>query len=157
MRIKFSIFSCAKLLQLCHSLRPYGLSPSRLLCPWGFSRQEYWSELHAFLHGILRPSDQTQVSCIAEGFFTIEPPGSPHIFSHLKSIANLTLSLGHETSVPSCLVLTKLSQRHFKLKMSKNKFDTFHSLNQPFVPFVLPSFSSWKLEVCSDSTSSSWL
>ena len=25
------------------SLWPCGLSPTRLLCPWGFSRQEYWS------------------------------------------------------------------------------------------------------------------
>ena len=25
------------------SLRPYGLQPTRLLCPWGFSRPEYWS------------------------------------------------------------------------------------------------------------------
>ena len=26
-------------------VRPYGLQPARLLCPWGFSRQEYWSKL----------------------------------------------------------------------------------------------------------------
>ena len=28
-----------------NSLRPHGLEPARLLCPWGFSRQEYWSGL----------------------------------------------------------------------------------------------------------------
>ena len=27
------------------SLRPHGLQPARLLCPWGFSRQEYQSGL----------------------------------------------------------------------------------------------------------------
>ena len=27
------------------SLWPHGLQPTRLLCPWGFSRQEYWSRL----------------------------------------------------------------------------------------------------------------
>ena len=27
------------------SLQPHGLKPSGLLCPWGFSRQEYWSRL----------------------------------------------------------------------------------------------------------------
>ena len=27
------------------SLRPRGLKPARLLCPWEFSRQEYWSGL----------------------------------------------------------------------------------------------------------------
>ena len=27
------------------SSQPHGLQPTRLLCPWDFSRQEYWSEL----------------------------------------------------------------------------------------------------------------
>ena len=27
------------------SLGPHGPQPARLLCPWGFSRQEYWSVL----------------------------------------------------------------------------------------------------------------
>ena len=26
-------------------LQPHGLEPARLLCPWGFSRREYWSGL----------------------------------------------------------------------------------------------------------------
>ena len=30
---------------MSNSLGPHGLYPTRLLCPWGFSRQEYWSEL----------------------------------------------------------------------------------------------------------------
>ena len=38
--------------QLCLTLWPRGLKPSRLLCPWRFSRQEYWSRSHAFLQGI---------------------------------------------------------------------------------------------------------
>ena len=41
---------CAQSLQsdwvsVSDSLWPYGLWPPRLLCPWGFSRQEYWSGL----------------------------------------------------------------------------------------------------------------
>ena len=28
---------------MSNSLQPYGLQPTRLLCPWGFSRQEHWS------------------------------------------------------------------------------------------------------------------
>ena len=28
-----------------NSLLPHGLQPMRFLCPWGFSRQEYWSGL----------------------------------------------------------------------------------------------------------------
>ena len=33
-------------------LWPHGLQPARLLCLWGFSRQEYWSGCHALLQGI---------------------------------------------------------------------------------------------------------
>ena len=28
-----------------NSLQPHGLQLTKLLCPWGFSRQEYWSGL----------------------------------------------------------------------------------------------------------------
>ena len=30
---------------LSPNLHPHGLKPAKLLCPWGFSRQEYWSGL----------------------------------------------------------------------------------------------------------------
>ena len=41
---------CYMLCLVSHSvmsdcLRPHGLQPARLLCPWGFSRQEYWRGL----------------------------------------------------------------------------------------------------------------
>ena len=37
------------------SLQPNRLQPTRLLCPWGFSRQKYWSGLHFIFQGILNP------------------------------------------------------------------------------------------------------
>ena len=43
----------AKSLQSCPTLcYPIDCSPPRLLCPWGFSRQKYWSGCHALLQGI---------------------------------------------------------------------------------------------------------
>ena len=41
------IYTCAVLSHsvVSNSLGSHGLQPSRLLCPWGFSRQEYWSTL----------------------------------------------------------------------------------------------------------------
>ena len=36
-----------------NSLPPYGLYPARLFCPWGFSRQEYWSGLPCPSPGML--------------------------------------------------------------------------------------------------------
>ena len=44
---------------LCH---PMDCSLPGLLCPWGFSRQEYWS-------GLSCPPDGTQISHIAGRFF----------------------------------------------------------------------------------------
>ena len=34
---------CWLVAQACPTLRPHGLQPTGLLCPWGVSRQEYWS------------------------------------------------------------------------------------------------------------------
>ena len=38
------VLCCAQSL-VSDSWRPHGLQPARLLCPWGLSRQEYWSGL----------------------------------------------------------------------------------------------------------------
>ena len=42
-----SVLCCAVLSRsvVSNSLRPHGLQPARHRCPWGFSRQEYWSGL----------------------------------------------------------------------------------------------------------------
>ena len=64
--------ACAVLclvIQLCPTLQPHGLQPARLLCPWGFSRQEYRSELSWPPPGDL-PSPGIK-PCITDGFFTI--------------------------------------------------------------------------------------
>ena len=46
----------------------------------GFSRQENWSGLPFPSPGdLLSPGDRTCVSCIADGFFTTEPPGKAKI------------------------------------------------------------------------------
>ena len=65
----------AKLLQSClRSLRPCGLQPTRLLCPWDSPGKDTEVDCHALLHGIFL----TQVSnprlmspAMASGFFTI--------------------------------------------------------------------------------------
>ena len=44
-----------------------------------------------FSRGSFQPRDWTQVSCIAGGFFTTEPPGKPHLFISL-TIRSLPLT-----------------------------------------------------------------
>ena len=76
--LKFSSvqFSC---LVVSNSLRPHELEPTRLLCLWGFSRQEYWSGL-PFLSPRNLPDPETEVRspALAGRFFTTKPPGKPH-------------------------------------------------------------------------------
>ena len=90
--VSFNLSRSSPWLQLClhpicaglywvvsNSLRPHGREPARLLCPWGFSRQEYWN-------GLPCPSpressqsrDRTQVSHLV-GSLPSEPPGKPPV------------------------------------------------------------------------------
>ena len=64
---------CAKSLQSCLTLRPRGLQPARLLCPWDFSGKNTGVGCHFLLWrwrgggGCLHSSC---VSCIAGELFT---------------------------------------------------------------------------------------
>ena len=54
------------------SLQTRGLWPTRLLCPWGFSRQEHWSGFAtSFSKGSSRPKDRTPIFCTAGRFLTV--------------------------------------------------------------------------------------
>ena len=45
------------------SVRPHGLEPARLLCPWDFPRKNPGGGCHFLLQGSSRPRDQTRISC----------------------------------------------------------------------------------------------
>ena len=78
---------CAQSLKvMSNSLQPHGLQPTEILCPWGFSRQEYWSGLACSPPGHL-PNPGIKPSllhCRRILFFFFfqkdslsEPPGEP--------------------------------------------------------------------------------
>ena len=61
-------------------LWPHGLQPARLLCPWDFSKQEYWSGLPCPPPGNLPNPGMlsSQVSCIWQAdSLPLEPHGKP--------------------------------------------------------------------------------
>ena len=84
--------------------RPHGLYRARLLCPWVFSKQEYWrllcpwgfsrqdymptsacnvgnvGSIPEFGRGFSQLRDRTQVSHIAGGFFTISATREAFLF-----------------------------------------------------------------------------
>ena len=66
------------------SLQPHGLQPLRFPCPWGFSRQEYWSGLlFPSLDDLPHSGIELVSSALAGGFFflffTTKSPGKPEI------------------------------------------------------------------------------
>ena len=68
------------LVMLClvesNSLHPHGLQPTRLLCLWGFSRQEYWRGLLCPPPKDLPNSGIKLKSCVIQADSLLsEPPG----------------------------------------------------------------------------------
>ena len=51
------VLRCAWLLQSCHSVRPHGPQPARLLCPWDSPGKNTGEGCHALLQGMVRPGD----------------------------------------------------------------------------------------------------
>ena len=57
---------------------PHGLSPAKLLCPFRFSRQEYWSGLPCPLPGDLpNPGFEPRSPICQVDSLLTEPPGKP--------------------------------------------------------------------------------
>ena len=54
-------------------LRPHGLQPARLLCPWDSPGKNTERVAISFSRGSFLPRDWTHISCIAGGFFTTGP------------------------------------------------------------------------------------
>ena len=66
------------------SFRPHGLYPRRLLCPWGFSRQEYWHRLPFSPPGDLPNSGiEPRSPTLQAASLPTEPPGKHHKFQSL--------------------------------------------------------------------------
>ena len=60
------------------SLQPHGLKPARVLCPWKFSRQEYWSGWPCLSPGDLPiPGIEPRSPTLQTDSLPSEPPGKP--------------------------------------------------------------------------------
>ena len=66
------VLSCSV---MSDSLRPRGLEPATFFCPWGFSRQEYWSGLPYPPPGDLpNPGIKPRSPTLQVDFLLSEPP-----------------------------------------------------------------------------------
>ena len=73
------IFICCACLVMSNSLRPYGLQPTRLLCPWNFPDKNTGVGCHFLLHGIFPTQGSNLSPALTGGFFTTEPPRKPNL------------------------------------------------------------------------------
>ena len=95
----------------CVSLWPRGLKPTRLLCPWGFPRQEHWSRLPCPSPGDLsdpgiEPTSLTSPS-LAGGFFTASTTREAQCLGWQVHISNYWFT---ERSMPSSKLRGDLSK-----------------------------------------------
>ena len=68
--------------QLCPTLRPHGLQPAGLLCPW----EEYWSEWPCPPTGDLpEPRIEPVSFALASRFFITEPSGKSPVCVYICS------------------------------------------------------------------------
>ena len=104
------MFSC---LVVSNSLRPHAWQPTRLLCPWGFSRQEYWSGLPCLPSGDLPdPGMEPRSPALQVDSLPSEPPGKPKKtgVGSLSLLQGIFSTQGSNPSLPHCrLILYQLS------------------------------------------------
>ena len=67
-----------------------GLQPARVLCPWGFSRREYWSGLPFPPPGDLPdPGIELASPALQADSLLSEPPGKSMSYSQVKMLSYL--------------------------------------------------------------------
>ena len=95
---------CAVLVtQSCPTLWPHGLQPSRLLCPWGFSKEEYLSGLAGPPPGDLpNPGIKPRSPTLQADSFPSEPSGNPKN-TRVESLSLLQGNFSTQGSNPGLL------------------------------------------------------
>ena len=102
--VKAFFFSSCSPLKLCAALSHSGMSnslgfhgpqPTRLLCPWGFSRQEEWSGLPCLLpRDLPNPEIEPRPPAWQADSSPCEPPGKPKNTGVGSLSGSLSLSPG---------------------------------------------------------------
>ena len=113
-----------------NSLQPRGLQPTRLLCPWGFSRQEYWSGLpYPPLGGPPNPGMESRSSTLQADSLPSEPSGKPpqNNYSYYKLLTNIHIlkevdyDINHVKEGMKCKRLQSLQAIRGKLLRVQNE------------------------------------
>ena len=83
------------------SLWPYGLKPASLLCPWGFSRQEYWSGFPCpSPRDLPNPGIKPRSPTLQADSLPSEPPESPKYYIHKYQFSQFSHSVMSDSLWP---------------------------------------------------------
>ena len=121
------------------SLRPHGLYPSRLLCPRGFSRQEYWSGLPCPPPGYLpnpRIEPGSPALQIISRWATKEALYICYQFSH-SVVSDSSWTAAHQASLSITNSWSLLKLMSIESVVSSNHLILCHPLL--FLPSIFPS------------------
>ena len=105
--IYLNVCVCVSHPVVSNSLRPHGLQPARLLCPWNSPGKNTGVDYHPLLQSNFPTQGQTLVSCIAGKFFTIWATGKSVDLS-----TSLELTQMHSflwlCNIPLCVYIPQL-------------------------------------------------
>ena len=94
--------------QLCSTLlRPQGLQPARLLCPWDFPGKNTGVGCHVLFQGTFQTQGRNwslAFLALTGKFFTTEPPEKPYISQRLEKIVTTLCKESNST----CYLLARL-------------------------------------------------
>ena len=120
-------------------LWPHGLSQrNRLLCPWGFPRQKYWSGLPCPPPGDLpNPGIEPGFPTLQADSLPAEPPGKPpHLLKQWKS-RTLISSAGKVVEQQKLLLITgENTECYSQLQQIVWQFLTKLNILLPCCPFI---------------------
>ena len=80
------------------SLRPHGLQPTRLLCPWDFPGKNTGIGCYFLFQGIFLTQGSNFRSCIASRLFTAEPLGKEDPMTHIL-VVNIQVKMPQTANV----------------------------------------------------------
>ena len=135
-----SLFTCVLL-----TVTPWTVA-ARLLCPWGFSRQEYWSGLPCPSPGDLpNPGIESRFPALQGDSLPSEPPGRiDHLQSVPRSPVICIIKNPLPTNVSFNLSITYSVGNYEVLKTVLNLYPTFDSIIREGKHFYDIHVLSWK-------------
>ena len=111
------ILNACSVAQSCpDSLQHHRLQPARLLCPWNFSRQEYWNTRIPPPGDLSDPKIESRspvFPALANWFSTTEPLAKPHVL-HILILNNHSLFIWNSSLTRCVFYLATLTKHQWE-------------------------------------------